>query len=86
MYFDAIISITYRANNRITSDWRNTFESVKCIFNERGRFSAFAMAMTLHLDFDSRTGHARSETQSKACWGFAEIHIPVVLLQEGRGN
>lgn len=38
-------------------------ESVKCIFNERGRFSTFAMAMTLNLDF--RTGHARNETQIK---------------------
>lgn len=70
MYFNAIISITNRANNRITSNWRNKFKSIKCIFNEQGHLSAFAKAMTLNLDLDCRTEHARNETQTKALLEF----------------
>lgn len=64
MYFAAIIHITYRTNNRITSSWRNTLDPVKCIFNEGGRFSARATAMTSHLNFHSRTGNARIQTEN----------------------
>lgn len=79
----AIISVSYGAKQRITRNYRNKFKSIKCIFNEWGRLSAFATAMTLKMDLNSRTGQARNETQIKACWSLAEIYIPVVLLEEG---
>lgn len=61
MYFNAISSITYRANNGgITSNRRNKSESIRCIFNERSRFSAVDTARTLNFDF-ARTGQAEKQ-------------------------
>lgn len=63
------------------------FESVECIFNERGRFSALATAMTLNLNLDSRTRQKmRHKLELWSCcffFFFAEIYIPAVLLKGG---
>lgn len=54
------------------------FYSIKCIFNQLSRFSAFARARTLNLDFHASGDCARNETQIKTWGSFTEIYIPVV--------
>lgn len=62
------------ANNRITRNWRNTFESVKCIFYVRGHFSASNTGLT--LNFDNRKKKIRHKI--KACSSFAEFRRRLV--------
>lgn len=63
---------------------RYIFNSVKCIFNQLSRFSAFAAATTLNLDFHASRDCVRNETQIKTWGSFTEIYIPVVSLRKER--